>query len=378
MATTGRQSADADLAADLREAGLVRLAPVATGDGVAAAGVLARTLRTIDVPFQIGVETGEATRTTEADRTLAFDRDRPGADETLGGDRPASAAAFEIARSLDVEVVDPENAGIATLAAAGVISAGAEPTGPLAEAIADAGVERRPGVAIPTDDLADGLVHSTRLHAPFSGDPDAVRDVLGDVTSDPDDDDDRRRVASIVALRTVDAENASARAAESIADVLRPHAGGPLATLEGYADVLDAAVREDPGAAVALALGHDAREDALDAWRSHARSAHEALQAASIQRHSGLVVAEIEGPIETVARLLRDFRSPEPLSLVAGDDRVALAATEERDAATVLGTATDSFDLSGRVVGDADLAVQSYPGDLDPLVAAIREVSRDA
>ena len=379
MATTGRQTAAADLAGSLREAGLVRLAPTATGDGVAAAGVLARTLRAIDIPFQIGVETGETTRGTEADVTVALDRDRPGADETLGTDQPASAVAFAVARSLDDAIVDPEeDTEIATLAAAGVLTAGAEPTGQLAEAIADAGIERRPGVSVPTEDLVDGLTHSTRLHAPFSGDPDAVRTALGDVPSEPGNDGERRRVASLVALRTVDAENASARTAESIADALRPHAGGPLVTLEGYGDVLDAAVREDPGAAVALALGHDVREGALDAWRSHARSVHEALQAASIQRHSGLVVAEIEGPIETVARLLRDYRSPEPLALVAGDGHVALAATEEHDAASVLETATASFDLSGRVAGDADLATQSYPGDIERLVAAIREVVRDA
>ena len=372
MAATGRQTAAADLAVDLRKAGLVRLAPAATGDGVAAAGVLARSLNAIDVPYQIGVETGDATRGTEADVTLALDRDQPGVDETLGGDQPASAAAFEVARSLD------EQSASATVAAAGVLAAGGEPTGPLAEAITDAGIERRPGVAVPTDDLVDGITHSTRLHAPFSGDPEAVRNALGDVAIEPTDDEERRRLASLVALQTVDAGSTSARATESIANALRPYAGGPLTTLEGYADVLDAAVREDPGAAVALALGHDAREDALDAWRSHARSAHEALQAASIQRHSGLVVAEIEGPIETVARLLRDYRSPEPLALVAGDGHVALAATEDQEGANILETATESFDLSGRVAGDADLAIQSYPGEIERLVAAIREVSRDA
>ncbi|WP_135663685.1 recombinase RecJ [Halorhabdus rudnickae] len=373
MAATGRQTAAADLAASLREAGFVRLAPAATGDGVAAAGVLARSLSAIDIPYQIGVETGETSRSTEADVTLALDRDQPGVDETLGTARPASAAAFEVARTLD-----DQSASVA-VAAAGVLASGKEPTGQLVEAIAEAGIKRRPGVTVPTDDLVDGLAHSTRLHAPFSGDPDAVRNTLQNVSIEPQDDEERRRLASIVALQVADAGDAATRAAESIADALRPHAGGPLVTLEGYGDVLDAAVREDPGAAVAIALGHeDARADALDAWRSHARSAHETLAEASIQRHSGLVVAEIEGPIETIARLLRDYRSPEPLALVADEDRVALAATGEHDAATVLETATESFDLSGRVAGDADLATQQYPGDVERLVAAIREVNRDA
>lgn len=374
MATTGRQSAAVDLAATLREAGLVRLAPAATGDGVAAAGVLARALEAIDVPYQVSVATADATRGTEADVTLALDRPSPGVDRTLGTDRPASAVAFDVARSLtdDIDAADP------ALAAAGVLAAGVEPTGQLADALADAGIDRRPGVAVPTDDVVDGLAHSTRLHASFSGDPDAVREALTDATTEPTDDEDRRRVASLVAVMATDGD-APPRAAESIAAALRPHAGGPLTTLEGYGDVLDAAVREDPGAAVAIAVGHEtAREDALEAWRIHARAVHRTLAETSIRRHAGLVVADADDRIETVARLLRDYRSPEPLALVAGDDRVALAAADERDAATVLDEATAAFDLSGRVVGDDDLATQAYPGDVDRLVAAIREVSTDA
>ncbi|WP_181685848.1 recombinase RecJ [Halorhabdus salina] len=373
MATTGRQSPATDaLAASLQEAGLVRLAPAATGDGVAAAGVLAQALTAIDVPFQVSVVTDDApTRTTEADLVIGLDRTSPDADTTLGGQQAASTAAFDVARTLAGDRADP------ALATAGTIVAGTEPTESLAAALAETGIERRPGVAVPTEDLVDGLAHSTLVHAPFSGDTEAVRDVLGTTTA-PEDEETRRRVASRVALETIDADAATSQAATAVEGVLRPHAGGPFATVEGYGDVLDAAVREDPGTAVALALGHDVREDALDAWRRHAKDAHEALNAATIRRHAGLVVIEVDGPIRTVARLLGAYRSPEALALVQNGDSIALAAAEQRDAAAVLEAATASFDLSGRVTGDANLATQPYPGDIDALVDAIREVIRDA
>lgn len=369
MAATGRQSPDAeDLATCLREAAFVRLAPAATGDGVAAAGVLARALQAIDVPFQAGVVTGQATtRSTEADVVVALDRSLPDADATLGTQRSASATAFRIASLLADGDADP------ALAAAGVVAAGDFPTGPLAEALAATGIERRPGVAVPTDDLADGLAHSTLVHAPFSGDADSTAEVLAGISA-AEGDEYRRRVASMVALRTATADGASPRAAEAVERALRPLDGGPLETIEGYADVLAATVREDPGTAVALALGHESvRDDALDAWRTHARRAHEVLAEGSLSRHAGLVVAEGD-PIETVARLVGAYRSPEPLALVVGDDRIALAAPGDADASAVLESATADFDLSGRVTGDSVLATQRYPGDLEALVAAVREV----
>ncbi|QGN07486.1 recombinase RecJ [Halorhabdus sp. CBA1104] len=372
MATTGRQSPDADaLASSLRDAGFVRLAPAATGDGIGAAGVLAKTLDAIDIPFQISVVTDAApTRATEADLVVALDRASPDADATIGEHRAASAAAFDVARTLACEHADP------ALAAAGTVAAGAEPTGTLTEALIEAGIERRPGVAVPTDDLADGLAHSTLVHAPFSGDPDAVRDVLETATR-PDDEETRRQVASRVALETIGAEGATARAATAVEGVLRPHAGGPFGTVGGYGDVLRATAREDPGTAVALALGHDVQAAALEAWRRHASAAHETLHAATVRRHAGLVVVGADGPIRTVARLLGAFRSPEALTLVHDGDRIGLAAARKRDATAVLESATASFDLSGQVTGDADLATQPYPGDIDALVTAIREVIRD-
>lgn len=373
MAATGRH-VDADITARFREAGFVRLAPAATGDGVAAAGVLARTLERVDVPYQVTVVTGDdATRRTEADLVVGLDCSLADADLTLGGDRPASANAFDVARSLTDESIAP------TLAAAGVLASGDEPAGHLAEALADAGIKRRPGVAVPTEDLVDGLAHTTLVHAPFSGDRDTARATLEAVTTDPDEVDDRRRVASLVALETTDAAEATARAAKSVESVLRPYVGGPFETLEGYADVLSATVQDAPGTAIGLALGQDAHDDALDSWRRHARTAHDVVREGQVKRHAGCVIGDVEdGPIETVARLLRDFRSPEPIVVVLGDARVALAATEEPDAEGILGSAMAALDNSADIRGDSDLATLQYVGDHDVLVDAIREVIRDA
>lgn len=380
MSTTGRQSGDArDAASSLREAGLVHLAPVATGDAIAAAGILARALDAIDVPFQISVvqPPADAARATEADRTVALGRPSPDADQTLGSNRPASVAAFEVAQSLDATIT--ESTDVVALAAAGVVAAGDEPTGALADALADAEIERRPGVAVPTDDLADALAHSTLVHAPFSGDPEAARATLAEHdAADLADDEARRRVASIVALTTLDATGADTRAATAVEDVLRPYAGGPFETISGCADVLDAAVREQPGVAVALALGHDAAtEAALSAWRTHAERAHDAVRDATVRRHAGLVVADVDGPTGTIARLIRDFRSPEPLALVADGDCATLAATADHDARATLESAAATIDHAGAVAGDVDRAHLTVSGETETLVAAVREVIAD-
>lgn len=380
MSTTGRQSGEdaRDAASSLREAGLVHLAPAATGDAIAATGVLARALDAIDVPFQISVvrQPADAARATEADRTVALGRASPDADRTLGGARLASRAAFDVAQSLDATTTESRSA--VALAASGVVAAGQEPSGTLADALADAEIERRPGVAVSTDDLADGLAHTTLVHAPFSGDPEAVRATLDERgATDPTDNEARRRVASVVALTAVDTADPDARAATAVQDILRPYVGGPFETIGGYADVLEAAVRERPGIAVALALGHDAAaEAALSAWRTHADRAHDAVRDATVRRHAGLVVAETEGPTGTVARLLRDFRSPEPLVLVADGDRATLAATADHDARAILEAAA-SIDHAETVTGDANRAHLAVSGETDALVAAVREVIAD-
>lgn len=90
--------------------------------------------------------------------------------------------------------------------------------------------------------------------------------------------------------------------------------------------MLDALAREQPGRAVAVVLG--AEVDPLPVWRDHAERAHAAVRTAETGRYDGLLVARCEGPapVGTVARLLRDYRSPEPVVLSVGDGQAAMTA----------------------------------------------------
>ncbi|WP_423999386.1 hypothetical protein ACOZ4I_10825 [Haloarcula salina] len=367
MSATGREPTPATspsaLAGSLREAAFVRLVSDATGDALAATGLLARALD--DTPFQASVVRPfeDPDRTTEADLTVAVGRTQSAADVSLT-DR-AAATAFETARELGT--ADP------ALALAGTIAAG-DADGAVAEAAERAGLERRPGVAVPVADLADGLAHSTLFVAPFSGEADAARAALADLDVAPDEDpstDDRRRLASLVALTVT--EDAPPRAADAVQRALRPAVGGPFETVGGYADVLDAVARERPGTAVALALGHDAvREDALDAWRTHARRAHEAVTDATTGRYDGLFVARGDPmPTGTVARLFADFRAPEPVTLVVTDGEAAARATDGRDVAASIRAAVES--VGGDAVGTGDRARARFDVSTADFIEAFRE-----
>jgi len=328
------------VAAVCREAGLVRLVATSDGDAVAATGVLARALAAAGTPFQASVRPfpGEALGDgTDADATVTVGA--AGGDAALP-DHPATPAAYAAARELAPDAADP------TLALAGVLAAGATPgddpttlveDGTTADRVREdaraAGYERRPGVGVPTTDLADGLAHTTFAHTPDSGDPKAYRAVLDErdlpAERPPETSADAdRRLASLLAFDAVRSGAAPPRAADAVERALRPHAGGgcPFATVEGYAEVLDATASQAPGTGLALALGHDAHDAALDAWRDHAGAAHRAVAAADTSRYDGLVaVVTRSGPVTTVARLVRDFRSPEPVVLVVGDGEAAAA-----------------------------------------------------
>ncbi|WP_324756873.1 hypothetical protein [Haloarcula montana] len=370
MSTTGRDDASAtipsDIATTLADATFVRLVSGVTGDALAGTGVLARALADSGTPFQASAvgPFADPDRSTDADVTVALGRQYTAADHTVR-DRIAPAA-FEAARELGV-TASP------TLALAGTIAAG-DTDSRVAEAAEQAGVTRRPGVAVPATDLADGLAHSTLLSAPFSGDSDAARAALASLDL-PDDlsEDDHRRVASLTALAVTDAEDASPRAAEAVQRALRPYVGGPFETVGGYADVLDTVGREQPGTAVALALGHDGvREDALVAWRRHANRAHEAVQTATTGRYEGLFVARgDEMPIGTVARLLSQYRSPEPVTLVVTDGHAAARATDGRDVAAAMDAAAATVD--GEAVGTGTRARARFDVSTADLIEAFRE-----
>jgi hypothetical protein len=369
-----------DVAAACRDAGFARLVATADGDALAATGVIARALAERARPFQASVAEPPAdlTRSTEADLTIALGRTDATADLSIPpGTTAISEVAFDAAGELGV-APDP------LLALAGATAAPVEPGGDLLEAATAAGVRQRPGVAVPTADLTEGLAHTTLVHAPFSGDTERARAALADLKLPAElDEDAHRRVASAVALRTVGAEDATPRAAARVERALRPYAiDGPFATVGGYADVLDAVAREQPGTGVALALGHDTRASALDAWRTHGERAHRALRTATTGRYDGLFVARgtaadlgvddaADVPVGTVARLLRDFRSPEPVALFVTDGRAAAAATGDHDLATAMTEAASG--AGGSAAGTPRRAQATFEADTAEFIMALRE-----
>jgi hypothetical protein len=344
MSTAGTPQTDgptaSDIAARLREAGLVRLVAAGTGDGVAATGLLVDALDQQGVAYQTSVVAlpDRSGRATSADLTVSLGRPATEADLTLGTDgTTASAAAFAVARALapraDHEAGADHGAGAehrAALALAGPLAAGREPG---ERVLAAVDLEQRPGVAVPVADTAAGLAHSTLVHAPFSGSVPDTAERLAGLSED-------RAVASAVALAVAGDEAGVPRGAEAVERVLRPHVGGPFETVGGYADVLDALARERPGHAVAAALGADL--SVLEVWRDHAERAHAAVSEARTGRYDGLFVARCDGPapVGTVARLVRDYRSPEPVALAVADGEAAMYAVP--DAPVEVGTAVET------------------------------------
>jgi hypothetical protein len=373
-----------DVVAACREAGLVRLVGTADGDALAAVGVLARALRGAEIPFQASVQrVPRVGCATDADATVTVGLE--GGDVSLT-DPVVSVPAYAAALELDAEAADP------VLALAGSVAAGAVPGDDGLGLLEDAALSRRPGVAVPCADLVDGLAHSTLFHAHFSGDVAATEAALSDLDL-PDggdaeeggdgagagdgsengdlDDSARRRVASFLALSVV--RDGSSRAAESVRRALRPHVGGPFETVGGFADVLDAVARERPGTGVALALGHDVGGSALEAWRTHGQRAHEALASADTGRYDGLFVVRTDGPVETVARLARDYRAPEPVTLAIGDGETAAAG--DRDVTRPLRAALSTFEVETAVAGRGQSAYARLDNGIEPetLVTAFRE-----
>lgn len=347
MASEGRSAESSPAAATeaVESAGFVHVVTRADGDALAAGGLLARALADRGTPYQVSVGRTVADRTDRVrDRQPAsddvaiaigaVDADVTRLDET---DRPATLAALEVVRDLGATPAHD-------LALAGLVAAGVEPGAGESEWLLEAAaerdlVERRPGVAVPTADPVDGLAHTTRVRAPWSGETAATRAALEGLGVDlaaPDafDVDDHRTVASAVALDAVGDDDAAPAAADAIQRALRPYAtpDAPFATIGGYADVLEATARTEPGTGAALAMGHDARRPALDAWREYGRQTHAALDGASTGRYDGLFVVGIDdGPVEAVADVAAAFRSPEPLVLAIGAGEAGLAT---RDAGT--------------------------------------------
>jgi len=382
-ATSATPAPDA-LADVLADAPFVRLVATDDGDAVAAAGLLSRALRAVGTPFQARVSPDPVPDAGDDAVSVAVGADR-GPHAIAGSGRPASADAFAIARALGD---DPDP----IVALAGVVAAGSVPgtdgSGDALEAAEGSGlVRRRPGVALPTADPADGLAASTLVRTPYSGDSEAAGAALADIGLPADlDDDAHRRLASLVAVDVADAEGASARAASAVERALRPYAtvgdAAPFETVGGYADVLDALAREAPGTGIALALdadpSHGLRTAALDAWRAHGLAAHRALDAATTGRYDGCFVARVDlagdgtgggsgsedgdaardaaAVLPTIARLVREFRSPEPVAVAVDETAGRLAA------ATGGGRTADDAAAEPISLGDACRSAASEVG----------------
>jgi hypothetical protein len=356
MATTGRSTASAtpDVESVLAGAEFLRVAAAPTGGSLAAAATLAAACGERDVPYQVRVVRGErALASTDGDASVVtIGVESPDADASVVADAPN--AAFEVATGVGANP-DPE------VAFAGALADGVEPSSAVRDA---AGLTRRPGVGVPTADLAAGLAYSTRVHASFSGDEQAAGAVLADLDLPVElDDGARRRLASVVALDATD--DGTERAAERVADVLRPHETpeGVFETVEGFADVLSALAWDAPGVGVALALGRVDGPAPLDAWRSHAMAAHEAVRRADPARYSGVEVVETDAAHSTVARLVREYRASEPAVLAVGAGVAALATTDA-DAAAVLPTSAGTARLAVATVDDESDVTETVRGEL--------------
>lgn len=362
MASTGTASemrTPADLAESLHGADRVRVVGRADGDGLAAAALYGRALGSLAVPRHISLSPNReaAAPTLEAnDVTVA-----PGLDEHEPGEQSAALAAYETALELGT---DPDPG----LAVAGAVAANVEPHGPALDAAREAGMDTRPGLGIPTAELRTGLAYSTRFHAPFSGDPDSVASFLDEWDrSEPADPDDRREVAAAVALDAT-AQAPGERAVSALEGVLAPRvAPGPFETIEGFADVLNAAARFDPGAGLAALLGSVDRERLLAAWKQYGTQVHEAV-AALPKTDESTVTATVEdvSPID-VARLGHAFRVPADRLAVAGPEAIALAATDV-DASERLRSAA-----SGPVTGDENIAILHADADQETVLAEVTQ-----
>lgn len=369
MATTdprGTDTAtDADLATAVSESTLLTVIARADGTALAAAGALADLATKTGTPFQICLaETRDeaANRARAADESatiIAIGPSTPDADVILGDSVPAkliSRAADRLEQSVPPELV-----------AAGVLAA----EQPLSiadsalESLEERGITSEPGVVSPGEDLVDSLAHSTLVHGPFAGTPDRARSLLDELGSEPSP----RTVASAVAIAGTRADNRPPSGGQAIERVLQPHPiQGPWGSLEGLADILEATARSAPGTATALALGHADQEVVLDAWRHHGQTVHQAVREADLARYDGIVEtgATAASPA-SVARLIRDFRSPEPAVVVLGEDKIGLATTERNAVQWLAGA------LGPDHVGGHGRVAVANPTDLEASAAEVRE-----
>ncbi|MFB6228085.1 MAG: exonuclease RecJ [Halobacteriales archaeon] len=355
---------EGEVATTIREAGLCQLVTAARADAIAAATLLATGCDASGIPFHVcAIRTREELRSRLASADPDTDTVVIGADghgTPVIADPPVSGRAHAVASELGA---DPD----ASLALAGVVAAGFDPADAVPELLSRADADPTTGVAVPTEDPADGLAHTTLAHADFSGEKRRAEEELAELGASPEP----RDVASLLAIAATGPAGASTRSATAIERSIRPYRiPGPFATVGGYADVLSALVRRSPGLAITLTMTGEGRDAALSAWRERAVRTHAAVRSADTERYDGLLVAHVDGPVAPVARLLRDFRSPEPTVLAVDDGEAAIAATET-DVAGSIEAGADAAGGSGLGHGRRGYA-RFEAGATDALVDAVR------
>jgi hypothetical protein len=152
----------------------------------------------------------------------------------------------------------------------------------------------------------------------------------------------------------------------------------PFETVAGYADVLEAVAQERPGTGVALALGHDVMETALSAWRKHGARVHKTLHTADTSRHDGLFVVRAGhgARLGTIARLARDYQSPEPMVLaLGGESHTDVAVAGSPGVTDMLRRALPAAAEAGTINGRGGVAhARLEDGSTSELVTALTEV----
>ena len=371
MATTGR-STDATPATDavatlLRDAEFVHLVGRTDGDALAAAGILGNALDALDTPYQVSLASSAADaedRLLDGGSAIGLGLDVGTAALTAGS---VALGAFETAVGLDTDTADDLDPD-PILAIAGAVAGGFAPQGPALEAAQNQGVERRPGLGLPTADIGAGLAYSGWLHGSFSGDEQAAGAFLAELDLPAElDADAHTRLASAVALDVTDSEDG---AVDSLDRVLAPLGGAaPFETVGGYGDVLDALATSDPGTGLSFVLGYADRSDAVDVWKEAGERLHRTLERLSVSSTGDIAAGSVENVAPSrVARLARDFRITESSVLVSGPDSIALATAED-DARELLGAV---FDPS-RVSGTSRLAIVDETADPMDVTEDIQE-----
>jgi hypothetical protein len=284
---------------------------------------------------------------------------------------------------------------------AGAIAAGATSTTVAPDlvdrAIDDGVLERRPGIATPTSDHAEGLAHSTLLAGPFSGDPEAASATLESLEPDAENDQtDGRGLASDVVCSILEDESTPVRAATAVERAIRPLAilDGPFHTIGGLADVLDATARTDAGLAIAIALrlagstglagddqpsavDGDTADATLSAWREFGRTIHAVEVTVDADAPATTRTDLVATHLPTVARLLRDFRVQADAVAVTGESALAIAGPPARTS-EIAGAVTDAAPSQPvlRVTAPTPGVVLATPLEDDPasMLDAVRAV----